>query len=423
MALLEKTDEEVEQEIAAELDANPALERRDSPEPPAGRLRRVSASDFDPSAMPQADAGPTLREFLLAQLAENQEITPLQRRLAAYMVDAVDSNGYLTRTLPQLATDLALTLDAAPAEADVRAAFAALRGLDPAGVGAQDLRDCLVLQLRRLDPRRRDVDDALEITRYFFDIYSSRNMKRLAAESHIPAERVRAADELITSLNPKPGAPFAADPTQALGEAAVSPDFFVETDGETLTVTLANSLPELQIEASFSEGEEADGEAGAFIREQRQRAESFIDLLQRRARTMLAIARAIVRIQAPFFLGGDDESKIRPMVLRQVAEATGMDLTMVSRAVAGKWLATPWGVYSLKSFFNHRSGADDDETSAREIGAAMREIIAAESPSAPLSDEAIAAELARRGYRVARRTVAKYRGNLHIPPARLRRKE
>lgn len=417
ISLLEAGPDEIEQEVRRELDENPALERVSHADDDS-RLRSVGRGQSDqPDFQPvQADAEPTLREHLLGQLAEQTELPDAVRQTVVYMLGALDSNGYLTRTLPQLGDDL--ELDGRGVDgATLRQAYATLRSLDPAGVGAQDLRDCLVLQLKRMDPHRPEVRDALEITSYFFDLYSRRNFKALSADSDIPIDRVNAANDLILTLNPKPGAPFASDSIQALGNAAVTPDFMVETDGERLTVSMLNSLPELQIEESFLRDEGA-GEAAGFIRDRRNQARSFIDLLARRQHTLMAIARAIVRFQADFFTSGDDDSRIHPMVLRQVAEATGLELSMVSRAVSGKWLATAWGVYPLKYFFNHRTGADDEETSAREIEAALRSIIADETT--PLSDEALAAELLRRGYKVARRTVAKYRTNLGIPSARFR---
>lgn len=424
VALLEAPTEQVEQEILAELDENPALERVEN-----GEWKAESGGNFnskwkgesgDWTKMESADSEQTLGEYLAEQLSEMNDLPIAVRTAAAYMIGALDSNGYLTRTLPQLITDIEITAEAphVPSEKDIREAYSVLRTLDPAGVGGQDLRDCLILQLKRMDSSRQEVADALEITIHFFDIYSKRNNRKLSEYSEISLERIAAAHEVITSLNPKPGAPFASDPTQAMGNAAVTPDFMVETDGERLTVSMLNSLPELRIEESFMV--DSPGPAAQFIKERRLRAESFIDVLKRRNSTLMTIARAIVQIQAPFFQNGDDESQIRPMVLRQIAEATGLDITMVSRAVSGKWLATQWGVYSLKSFFNHRSGADDEETSAREIDAAMRDIIAGEPGDSPLSDEAIAAALSDRGYKVARRTVAKYRTRLGIPSARLR---
>lgn len=416
VGLLEASTEEVEQEIARELDENPALERVPDAEPRYVYAPRTAAPE--PDYQPQvAEGEPTLREYLLEQLAD---LEPRIRQIAAYMIGALDSNGYFTRTLPQLGGDIELESDGAitPSPEELRDAYDALRALDPPGVGAQDLRDCLLLQLRRMN----NVGDAMEIVRDYFDVYSRRNSRRLAEESGIPLERVQQADALIKTLNPKPGAAFASDSTQSAGNAAVTPDFIVEADGDRLTVSMPNSLPELQIEESFREDSDSMGDAAAFIRDRRAQARSFIELLARRQHTLMAIARVIVQKQSAFFLSGDDESKIRPMVLRQVAEATGLDITMISRAVAGKWLATQWGVYPLKSFFNHRTGADDEDTSAREIEAALRDIIDSEPADKPLSDEALAAALAARGYKVARRTVDKYRTRLHIPPARLRKK-
>lgn len=424
VALVEKTDDEVEQEIARELDENPALERvrDDSRALPSYAASTGTAAPSPTDFAPEFDR--TLGETLLDQLAELTGLSDAVRHITAYMIGALDSNGYLTRTLPQLSTDIALETDGALSltDADLRAAYATLRSLDPAGVGAQDLRDCLLLQLGRLDGSLRpEVADATELVRHFFDVYSRRNMRKLSELTGIPPERIQAADSVITALNPKPGAPFAADPSQSIAESAVQPDFIIETDGKRISVSMPNSLPELRIEESFN-ATDSNSPAAAFIRDRRSQALSFIDLLKRRQSTLMAIARAIVKIQAPFFLNFDDESKIKPMVLRQIADETGLDLTLISRAVAGKWMATQWGVYSLKSFFNHRTGADDTETSAREICAALREIIDAEPADAPLSDEALAEALAGRGYKVARRTVAKYRTRLNIAPARLRRK-
>lgn len=409
VSLVEKTDDEVAEEIAREIDENPALERVSTSYTPAAP--RVNPTEF------VAEFDQTLADYLIEQIGD---LSDSEKATVAYIIGALDSNGYLTRTLPQLITDVSLSPLTATEE-DVRSAYATLRTLDPPGVGAQDLRDCLALQLKRLDTERPEVADALEIVRYFFDIYSTRNLRKLSEISEIPLARVNAADSLIRTLNPKPGAPFAADPTREMASAAVSPDFVVETDGRRLSVSMPNSLPELRIEESFL-ADEGPGEVAEFIRDRRNQAHAFIDVLQRRRQTLMAIAKAIVNIQAPFFLNFDDESKIRPMVLRQIADDTGLDLTLISRAISGKWLATPHGVYSLKSFFSHRAGAEDTETSAREIGAALREIIDNEPDDAPLNDDALAEALKARGYNVARRTVTKYRTRLNIPPARLRRK-
>lgn len=422
--MLEQTNEEIADEIELELQENPALAKVEDPE------RRYYAPTSRPSTddddlRPQLrDYERTLPEHLGEQLAEQSVADPVEKEVAAYMIGALDSNGYMTRTLPQLRDDIILGSEGClePSMAQVRNAAAIVRGLDPAGVGAQDLRDCLLLQLQRLPADRPLREEALEVVRHWFDIFAKRNFRRLSEETGIDPERLRGVNELIAGLNPKPGAEFAADPARAAGESAVTPDFIVETDGERLTVSMPDSLPQLQLEESFRAEDPAPGPAADFVRDCRAQALTFIDLLKRRRVALMKIGRAIVSHQSAFFLNGDDETCLRPMVLRQVADAAGVDLTAVSRAIGGKWLATEWGVYPLKSFFSHRGNGDDDGASTPAILAAMREIIAAEPPEAPLSDEAIADALERRGLKTARRTVAKYRDRMSIPPARLRKK-
>lgn len=423
--MLEQTDDEIADEIELELTENPALEKVEEPDSDPERryyAPRSAAPEEDHRQLREYDD--TLAEHLLAQLNELSDLDPALRRIAAYMVGALDSNGYMTRTLPQIREDISMATENKfkPTMEQIRAAAEILRSLDPPGVGAQDLRDCLLLQLRRLPADRPMRDVAIEIVRYWFDLFANRNFRRLSSESEIPEEDIRGANTLISSLNPKPGSEFSPDPARTVAESAVTPDFIVETDGETLTVTMPNTLPQLQIEESFRADAPEGGDAAEFVRTRRNQAQTFIDLLRRRREALMKIGRAIVNIQSAFFLNGDDESRLRPMVLRQVAERAGVDLTAVSRAINGKWLATEWGIYPLKSFFTHRGNGDNDEMSTPAILAAMREIIDAEDAFAPFSDEAIAAALAERGLKVARRTVAKYRDRLGILPARLRKK-
>ncbi|MDE7388675.1 MAG: RNA polymerase factor sigma-54, partial [Muribaculaceae bacterium] len=355
------------------------------------------------------------------QLAE-QNLPKRVRRLAEFMTGSLDSSGYFTSTIPHLAVDAALSPDgvADPTADEIRSAWAAIRSLDPPGVGAMDLRDCLLLQLDRLPDSTPHVEAAREVVRHYFDLFSRRNFTALADESGISPDEIRAANELIISLNPPRAASISAESDTDPGDGGVTPDFVVETDGERVSVSMPNSLPELTIERSFDISEDApDSEGNEFIRANARQARTFIEMLARRRRTLMAIVTAIVRHQRDFFTSGDDESRIRPMVLRDIAAATGLDISTISRATAGKWLATPLGVYSLKSFFNEQAGPD---ASARELEAAIRDIIGEEDPSQPVGDDALTAILAERGIKVARRTVAKYRDRMGILPARLRRK-
>ncbi len=428
--LLELTDREVEEEIKRELEENPALERTDTETdhiitettdqgPRYYAPARTADPDApDPGSLAVARAA-TLPELLRGQLAE-LHLDPDIRHLAEFMTDSLDSNGYFTRTVPQMATDAAMIFDHAPTPDQAREAWRVIRTLDPPGIGAMDLRDCLLLQLLRLPDSTPYVESAREVVRHYFDLFSRRNFSRLAEESGLSTEELRGANDLIVTLNPKPAASISAE-SDTEPSAGITPDFIVETDSVSgrATVSMANTLPSLAVEQSFRLADDApQTETNDFIRLCAGEARSFIDMLKRRQRTLMAIATAIVRIQSDFFVNGDDESRIRPMVLRDVAAATGMDMSTVSRATAGKWLATPFGVYELKKFFNEPVA----DTSSREIMAALREIVESEDQASPIGDDDLTEALAARGYKVARRTVAKYRDRLGIPPARLRRK-
>lgn len=419
-AMLEQTQEELEDEINLELQENPALVKASEPLDERRYYNPRPVADTDDWQPQVRNNEPTLAEHLQSQLDELTEVDPAIRAIASYMTGALDPNGYMTRTLPQLRDDLA-TLGPAPTMEQIRTAADLLRSLDPAGVGAQDLRDTLLLQLRRLPEGKPYREEAIEVVRHWWDLFAARSMRRLADEAEMSPEVISHVGELISTLNPKPGSGFASDFTQSAGNAAVSPDFLVETDGERLTVSALNSLPQLQLEESFLPESEPAGDAGEFVRSRRKQAQSFIELLQRRQSTLMRIVRAIANYQAKFFLSGDDEAALRPMVLRQLARQTGLDLSTISRAISGKWLATAWGVYPLKFFFSHRGAESDSDISTHAIQAAMRELIDSEDPTHPLSDEEIAARLTAQGLKTARRTVAKYRAALSIPPARLRK--
>lgn len=413
-ALLEMSQEELEQEVERELAENPALDRKLEP----GDERRYYSPlsprpDFEPV---QASAAPSLAEHLAEQLRDlPAELSPLLP-LVNYMIGALDSNGYLTRSLPQLRDDMALdaSLDLNPTIEQVRQAATILQSLEPPGVGASDLRQTLLLQILRLKPSEPQ-EDALEIVKYYFDLFAKRNFRELEEESEMSRERIDRAGALIASLNPKPGAEFAST-TEV---TAVTPDFLVETDNDIVTLTMPNSLPQLQIEESFNV--DVAGDEGRFIADRRERARDFIGLLERRQNTLLSIGRAIVKHQSGFFTHGDDEAALRPMVLRDIASLTGIEPSAISRAMSGKWLSTPYGLYPLKFFFSHRRHASDS-LSTPAILQALREVVEAEDPASPLTDEQIAAALTARGLPTARRTVSKYRARLNLPSASLRRR-
>ena len=454
--MLEMTEPEIEEEVRREVDDNPALEVVDTPvageEPaetygesaeqmqladyrdeddiPPYRLEANNRSADDVRFEPVAvAAGESLMESLMSQLAET-DLSQRQLAIARYIVGNIDDNGYMTRTLPQIDDDLAIDAGIEVDMAEIKDIFARIRSLDPAGVGAYDLRDCLSLQLRRM-PDSEAVRTAREIVDNYFDVFSLRHFDRLASLLGVSRESLKEADEVIRSLDPKPASRFGESDADDRARHIV-PDFYVEVDrNDRITVSMPGNLPELAIERSFDVDDEisvADTgetsmrkrEALSFISSKRRDASDFIELLRLRRITLMKVMEAIARWQREFFLS-EDESRLRPMVLKDIAGAIGMDISVVSRATAGKYVATQGGVYPLKFFFNERVSEDED-ASSREILSALRVLIQEEAPSSPLSDDALTARLTEMGYSIARRTVAKYRERLGIPVARLRKK-
>lgn len=448
--MLEMTGPEVEDEVTRALDDNPALEAvddtpavttpdddftesaeqmqladyRDPDDIPYYRLeaRNHSADDrvYTPEATPAS--GESLIDSLNEQITQSALEEPMLT-MAEYIIGNLDDNGYLTRSIDAIADDVAIAegLEVTPQQA--REAWNAVRQLEPAGIGATDLRDSLLLQLRRREPSTRR-DHAIAIIDHYFDLFSKKHFDRITSLLGITRDELQDAMALIRQLNPKPGSGLAHGEGSA---RPIVPDFSVDVDGEEITLTLLNNLPELQISASFAEGDPVPGgaslpshrDAYLFIKQKRDEARDFIKILSMRQQTLFSVMSAIVKIQRDFFLS-DEPSRIKPMILKDIAAITGYDLSVISRAAAGKYVVTRGGVYPLKMFFNERPKEDDD-TSSMQIIDLIKKIIGAEDKSHPLSDEAITQRLQDQGLDIARRTVAKYRERIGVPVARLRK--
>ncbi len=446
--MLEMNGPEVEDEVKRALDDNPALEAADTPQTTedgetfnesAEELRMADYGDEDdiPSYRLEArnhhpadsyyepltaDSASTLIDTLATQLSEHN-LTDRERRMAMYVIGNLDDNGYLTRASAAIAADIEEHTGEQTTAAEVRRMLDLVRSFEPAGVGAVDLRDCLLLQLKRRRPSR-EVKTAIEIVTHNFDLFSLKHYDRLASALDCSPEELKKAMTLIRTLNPKPAGAIGIDPAEERTRHII-PDFSVDIDDGDLRLTLTNNIPELNIVETFRDDEpesstHGNGEAALFIKQKRDEATEFIKLLRMRQETLFNVMRAIVKLQRDFFLSGDDESRLKPMILKDISSLTGYDLSVISRATAGKYVATPYGVHPLKLFFNERP-KDDDDTSSHEILAALKTIIDTEDKHKPLSDEALTAAVAAKGYDIARRTVAKYREKLGIPVARLRK--
>lgn len=367
----------------------------------------------------------TLAEDLTRQLSE-LPLSPRQLTIANYIIGNLDSNGYLKRTPEAIADDITFSESVETEAAEVSKVIDIIRTLDPAGVGAVDLRDCLLLQLNRRQPTV-EVITAREIITHYFDLFSKKHFDRLADLLGIDSERLTAAVDIISRLNPKPGNQLNDSAIEHSGRQIV-PELQVEIDSDNnLTVSLLNNIPDLALSRSFSLDTPVSAtltprqrtDAATFIRTRRDEAQAFIKTLRMRQSTLLNVMTAIASLQRDFFLTGD-ETRLHPMILKDVAAVTGYDLSVISRATASKYVLAPSGIYPLKFFFNERPKADDDVTSHQIIDA-IKTIISQEDKRSPLPDETIAAMLSEKGFNIARRTVAKYRERLGLPVARLRK--
>lgn len=367
----------------------------------------------------------TLAEDLTRQLSE-LPLSPRQLTIARYIIGNLDSNGYLKRTPEAIADDITFTESVETEAREVSEVIDIIRTLDPAGVGAVDLRDCLLLQLNRRQPTV-EVITAREIITHYFDLFSKKHFDRLADLLGIDTERLTAAVDIISRLNPKPGNQLNDSAIEHSGRQIV-PELQVEIDSDNnLTVSLLNNIPDLALSRSFSLDTPMSAtltprqrtDAATFIRTRRDEAQAFIKTLQMRQSTLLNVMTAIASLQRDFFLTGD-ETRLHPMILKDVAAVTGYDLSVISRATASKYVLAPSGIYPLKFFFNERPKADDDVTSHQIIDA-IKTIISQEDKRSPLPDETIATMLSEKGFNIARRTVAKYRERLGLPVARLRK--
>lgn len=435
--LLEFNAPELEEAVDRELEDNPALEivetaEAAAPEPPRWLGTPASySSQPDDGAFDFAppDSGETLYESLMRQLSE-RNLSPEVMQAAEYVVGNLDSNGYLRRPLTGIVNDMAFGPGIEVSMADAEKALENVRDLEPYGVGASDLRECLEIQLRHM-PESSQRDDALKIIKEQFEAFSMKHTHRIITALKLDAERVKEAIALIVSLNPKPGASVNPDSERA---NVIIPDLVVTNDDGILAVALNNRIPELAIDRSFAEAVK-EMEANATSRRKARKgnefivtryndARDFIKILRQRQETLVNVMTAIMKLQKEYFLT-QDVYRLQPMMLKDIAALTGYDISVVSRATNNKYVSTPWGVFPLRFFFSDSITDEDDagtdSLTNRKIEAEISALVEKEDKRHPLSDEKIRQEMEARGYDVSRRTVAKYRDRQGIPVARLRR--
>jgi RNA polymerase sigma-54 factor len=372
------------------------------------------SSDDDERQQEFADAsGQSLQEHLLWQL-ELARLEPRELAIARAVVDAISDNGYLTEPLGEIANTLRPEIECDAAE--VEAVLAGVQALDPPGVGARSVGECIELQLRQLDPATPGFNTAIEIARHHLELVAERELSLLRRELRATEEEIACALALVRSCHPRPGATVSTGPAEY-----VVPDVFVRRTDHGWAVEINSAtLPRVRLNNSYASliGRNA---SHATMRAQLQEARWLLKSLEIRHETLIKVARSIVERQTAFLEHGDEH--MRPMILKDIAEAVGMHESTISRVTSGKYMHTPRGVFELRYFFSSQvEGADGSGTSSTAIRAKIRKLVKEEDAENPLSDGRIAELLSGEGIPVARRTVAKYREAMGIAPSNERRR-
>ena len=365
------------------------------------------------------------------QLTDQLNTFPLEEEnylIAKFLIGSIDDSGYIRRPLLDLTDDLAFTQNIYTDVETIERALKVVQQLDPAGVGARDLQECLLIQLKR-KPQSPDTEMAARIIENAFEKFTKKHYLKLQKKFNINETQLKDAIQEIERLNPKPGSSY----TNNLRSVEhVVPDFTIQIVEGELNLTLnARNAPELHISKSYNEmllgykaskeKSKAQKEAVQFIKQKLDAAKWFIDAIQQRQQTLYLTMSAIMQYQKAYFLSGDEE-QLRPMILKDIADEIEMDISTVSRVANSKYVNTPYGTKLIKEFFSESMTNDQgEEVSTREIKSILKTVIVEEDKKKPLTDEKLAKILKEKGYPIARRTVAKYREQLDFPVARLRK--
>lgn len=372
----------------------------------------------------------TFYEELDKQIGEH-ELTEHQQELVKYLIGSLDDDGLLRKDLSSIEDELMIYHNVMVKDGELEQALKVLQSFDPAGIGARNLQECLLIQLkRRKDSRFRTLE--IEVIKNYFDEFTHKHWERIQQKLGLSDDDFKQVIFDLTHLNPRPGS--------SLGEITgknfqqILPDFIVDTDDDGhISISLNNgNIPELHISRSFRDSLEdltkrkdkmskSAREGLLYTKQKIDAAQGFINAVKQRQMTLYSTMKAIVNLQRPFFLEGD-ESLLKPMILKDVADKTGLDISTISRVSNSKYVQTNYGIYPLKFFFSDGyTTQDGEELSTREIRRILKECIDKEDKKRPMTDEALAGILKDKGYPIARRTVAKYREQLGLPVARMRK--
>ena len=430
-AMLARIQEEVEENPTLEVDQSKediSEQKTDEHLPTEGGLQMRRRGPLSVSEeMLKSELGtlkPSLHEQLLEQLSL-LSLTEKEKTIAHHLVGSLSTDGYLRTSLGVIKQNLSYLNYLEVRIEEVEDVLAKVQLLEPAGIAARDLRECLLIQLKRM-PKDKSVDLAIEVLTYFFEEFSKKKYAKILLALKEPEENFKKALSLITQLSPKP-----VIEVQQVAPRSKNPDFIVQKGEQgTLEVSLYhNYAPTLRIRKQYRDmlkryerkKDAKSKEVAHFVKEKIARAQWFIESIQKRRETLLRTMKAIVRLQSPFF-ESQDPQKLRPLFMRHIADEIGMDISTVSRVVSKKHVLTDFGTFPLKHFFSEPiATTEGKEVSSRIIKASLKEMIAKENKKKPYTDEELAAFMKTKGYLLARRTIAKYRAQLGLPVARMRK--
>jgi len=443
--LIELPVQDLEQRIRAELEENPVLDEMQAKrEDEEGKgdisIDELKEDDYIPSYKTRVknwgpDSRPeynvfSVRESFTENLTDQlscRDLSDKEKEIGLFVIGSLDSDGYLRRDIESLVDDLAFRAGIETDSKEVTRILGVIQELDPAGVGARDLPECLLLQLNRME-KTEAVRDAVRIIGEQFQEFSNRHFSKIMQRLSLSEDRLKAAMARIVKLNPSPGGQSEEEYYERVQQ--VVPDFILEENNGVLSFSMPRfNIPDLKVNRKYTEilenarntEDRETREAAAFVKQKIDSAKWFLEALKQRENTLKKTMQSIMDYQYDFFLDGE-ESSLRPMVLKDIAEKTGFDISTISRVVNSKYIETSFGIYPLKYFFSEgMENSDGDEISTRELKKALQECVNEEDKSQPLTDEQLVVAMGKKGYKLARRTVAKYRDQLGIPLARWRK--
>ena len=445
--LLELPRQELEQRVKKELEENPVLDEEQPAETEVEeKPREVSLSEYkEDDSIPSyrlrsdnynsRDERPqystfSVKESFTQSLQEQLGYRNLTEHLYAvgsFIIGSLDDDGYLRRSIDSVVDDLSFRAGIDATEEDVLQMLAVIQEFEPYGVGARDLRECLLLQLKHMK-RSPEVLLAEKIIDHYFTEFSNKHYQKIMTRLGVTQEQMKAAMSKIVKLNPAPGGQI--DDSYNDQAQQIVPDFILEYVNGELELTMPRfSIPELRVNKKYAEllmeaansSEREKKEAATFVKKKLDSAKWFVEAIKQRHNTLFSTMKAIVDYQHDYFIDGD-EANLKPMVLKDIAEKTGFDISTISRVVNSKYIETHFGIYSLKYFFSEGlENQEGEEVSTRELKKALMECVENEDKHKPLTDDELVDKMVEKGYKVARRTIAKYRDQLGIPKARLRK--